>query len=74
MYCLTIKQVSFINNAVLNMGIVYEEIIVLLTVHTLFRKEPRKIGASSEDTNTMTCQTIWGTNAEAEGLSLTNAT
>lgn len=40
------------------MGIVYEEIIVLLIVHTLFRKEPRKTGAYSEDANTMTCQTI----------------
>lgn len=56
------------------MGIVYEERIVLLTVHTLFRKQPRKIGAYSEDMNTMTCQTIWGTNAEDEGLSRTNAT
>lgn len=65
---------SFINNAVINMGIVYEERIVLLTVPTLFRKELRKIGASSEDTNTMTCQATWGTNAEDEGLSLTNAT
>lgn len=56
------------------MGIVYEERIVLLTVHIPFGTEPRKIGANSEDMSTMTCQSIWATNAEYEGLSLTNAT
>lgn len=65
---------SFINNTVINMGIVYEERIVLLTVHIPFGTEPRKIGANSEDMSTMTCQSIWATNAEYEGLSLTNAT
>lgn len=55
------------------MGTDYEDKTVPLILHILFRKKTRKIGAHSEGMNTMTCQTIWSTNAENKGVSLTNA-
>lgn len=64
---------GFINNPVIDMGTDYEDRTVPLILHIPFRKKTRKIGAHSEGMNTMTCQTIWSTNAENKGVSLTNA-